>query len=287
MRKKPAAPILFITGTDTGVGKTVFTALLLHHQRRGGQRALAMKPFCSGGLGDVRLLQSLQTGILSEAEMNPFYFHEPVAPLVARKKREIPLREVLARIRDVREQCQCLLIEGSGGLLVPLGQDYTVADLIARLDCGVIVVARNRLGTINHTLLTVRALEARGRRPLAVVLMSVAKADLSAKTNRRTLARLLPQLTLVEMPFLGARASRYTIVNEGARNLRQPLLRLAKMAGLRGWTGGVAGKLAKRGVEKPGLRSGKVRVKTGTGRELRRKLLAVSMLRIETNRLNI
>ena len=80
--------IIFITGTDTGVGKTLLTALLLHHLRQTGVHALAMKPFCSGGRADVRLLQSLQRGELSDAEMNPFYFAEPIAPFVAAKKHE-------------------------------------------------------------------------------------------------------------------------------------------------------------------------------------------------------
>src|SRR4051812_15300908 len=114
--------ILFITGTDTGVGKTLFTALLLHHLRATGCRALAMKPFCSGGRGDVKLLQSLQPGELSDEEMNPFYFKDPVAPLVATeaRKKRIHLSDVIARVQVVQAQCDVLLIEGSGGLLVPL-----------------------------------------------------------------------------------------------------------------------------------------------------------------------
>src|SRR5579862_6832824 len=106
--------IIFITGTDTGVGKTLLTALMLHHLRQAGVHALAMKPFCSGGRGDVRLLQSLQPGALSDAEMNPFYFAKPVAPLVAQKGwRAIRLREVIKKIGEVQRQCDCLLIEGS------------------------------------------------------------------------------------------------------------------------------------------------------------------------------
>src|SRR5271165_6767216 len=146
--------IIFITGTDTGVGKTLLAGLLLHHLRQSGARALAMKPFCSGGLADVRLLQSLQPGELSDRVMNPFYFKQPVAPLVAAATRPaIRPGEVLKKIRLVATRCDCLIIEGSGGLLVPLGSGFTVADLIAGLDGRVVVVARNRLGTINHTLL--------------------------------------------------------------------------------------------------------------------------------------
>ena len=123
------------------------------HRHRCGQdsvhrTALASPPsnWCSGsghetilfrGVGDVKLLQSLQPGELSDAEMNPFYFKEPIAPLIAAEKhrRHDRLSEVISRIKHVENQCDCLLIEGSGGLLVPLGKGFTVADLIAKLNC--------------------------------------------------------------------------------------------------------------------------------------------------------
>jgi dethiobiotin synthetase len=200
-----SAKIIFVTGTDTGVGKTLLTALLLQHLRLNGVRALAMKPFCSGGRADVNLLQSLQPGELSDAEMNPFYFPEPVAPLVSEKMRRktIRLKEVLARIQSIKAKCETLLIEGSGGLLVPLGRGFTVADLIAQLDCQVVVAARNRLGTINHTLLTIGALREIGQVPRTVVLMGCAKADVSSRTNRETLTELLRPMRVFEVPFLG------------------------------------------------------------------------------------
>src|SRR5581483_3100804 len=89
MKAEPrrAGRILFITGTDTGVGKTLLTAMLLHHLRVAGRRTLAMKPFCSGGRDDVELLHALQDGELTADEINPFYFSEPTAPLVALRRR--------------------------------------------------------------------------------------------------------------------------------------------------------------------------------------------------------
>lgn len=209
LRKK----IIFITGTDTGVGKTLLTALLLFHLRKKGVHALAMKPFCSGGLGDLHLLQSLQCGELSDDEANPYYFSQPLAPLVAAKKnRRIRIEDVVARIKEVGRKCERLLIEGSGGLLVPLGENFTVADLIAALDCSVIVVARNRLGTINHTLLTVKHLQSIGIRASAitVVLMASAKPDLSSKTNSKTLAKLLTPMRVLTLPHIGKNAIQST-----------------------------------------------------------------------------
>jgi dethiobiotin synthetase len=203
--------IIFVTGTDTGVGKTLLTALLLHHLRQTGVHALAMKPFCSGGLADVRLLQSLQPDELSDREMNPYVFKQPIAPLVATQKnrRNIPLRDVVEWIQRVGKKCERLIIEGSGGLLVPLGKGYTVADLIGKLDCRVIVVARNRLGTINHTLLTVEHLQSIGlkRAALTVVLMSSRSPDISSRDNESTLKELIRPAKVLGIPFLGSQAT--------------------------------------------------------------------------------
>src|SRR5437867_2176078 len=120
-RKIRASPkIIFVTGTDTGAGKTLLTGLMLHHYRQAGLHALAMKPFCAGGRGDIELLSSLQNDELAADEINPFYFTEPIAPLVAarRHRRTIPLNEVLARVQKLENRCERLIIEGSGGLLV-------------------------------------------------------------------------------------------------------------------------------------------------------------------------
>ena len=222
---------IFITGTDTGVGKTLLTALLLHHLRETGVRALAMKPFCSGGRADVKLLQSLQHGELSDAEMNPFYFKQPIAPLIAAEKnhRTICLKETAARIRDVKKKCDCLLIEGSGGLLVPLGKGFTVADLIAELDCRVIVVARNQLGIINHTLLTIKALQSLGKngKNLVVVLMGAQKPDIASLSNQEVLFDLLKPIKILKIPFLGKNASRTAAVKTKYRKITKTISLLA------------------------------------------------------------
>jgi len=201
-----AKKIIFITGTDTGVGKTLLSALLLAHLRSSGCRALAMKPFCSGGREDVRMLQAGQRGELSDAEVNPFYFSAPVAPLVELEKtrRNISLKQVITKIRRIGKKCDRLLIEGSGGLMVPLGKGWLVEDLIAKLDCRVIVVARNQLGTINHTLLTVARLRDKGikRRNIMVALMGGRKADASSASNEKILAQLLRPVSVVNVPDL-------------------------------------------------------------------------------------
>lgn len=211
-----AKKIIFITGTDTGVGKTLLTALLLHHLRQSGVKALAMKPFCSGGRGDVKLLQSLQPGELSDVEMNPFYFEEPIAPLIAAEENQqkIRLTNVISRIKQIEKKCDYLLIEGSGGLLVPLGKGFTVADLIQKLNCDVILVARNCLGTINHTWLTINALRSleKPASELAVVLMSQNKPDFSSFSNQKALSALLKPIKISQIPFLGKKATRISCI---------------------------------------------------------------------------
>jgi len=126
-----------------------------------------------------------------------------------KKSGDIHLNDVLQRINNVARKCERLIIEGSGGLLVPLAENLSVADLIAALDCEVVIIARNRLGTINHTLLTIKVLESYGvlAKNMRVVLMSPRNPDLSARTNPGILSRLLHPVSLEKVPFLGPNAA--------------------------------------------------------------------------------
>ena len=240
MKSRPrprTGKIIFVTGTDTGVGKTVFAALLLHHLRVSGVHALAMKPFCSGGRGDVRLLRAMQDRELSEDEINPFYFPEPVAPLVAARRhhKSISQAEVLRQIKKITQRCECLLIEGSGGLFVPLGEDFLVSDLIHRLDCETIVVARNRLGTINHTLLTINGLQNIPKKngakritsanKVQIALLEGAKSDPSSATNLRILSELCVPIPVRSLGFLGENASKSGVLKKKYEKVKKTLAR--------------------------------------------------------------
>jgi dethiobiotin synthetase len=217
--------ILFITGTDTGAGKTLLTGLLLAHLRDRGVAALAMKPFCSGTLADVRLLNDLQNNELPRSSVNPFYFPQPVAPLAATGKhsRSIRKEEAVDRIWAVAKRCEFLLVEGSGGLMVPLGKDFMVIDLIKLLASPVLIAARNRLGVINHTLLTIRALAAIGISPTAVALMGCKERTLAARTNPSILAELLKNIPVIAVPYLCRRASDSGIIRRAAKKNRKVL----------------------------------------------------------------
>jgi dethiobiotin synthetase len=196
--------IIFITGTDTGVGKTFLTALLLQDLRRKKIHALAMKPFCTGERADVEILQKLQPGELSESEMNPYFFPEPIAPFAAAKKRnkKIRLQEVVEKITRIQNRCDMLLVEGIGGLMVPLGDNFFVRDLIVELKAKVIVVGRNQLGTINHTVLTILSLKDCVDEQLAIVLMDPLKTDISSSSNGEILQSLLAPTKIFSMPFI-------------------------------------------------------------------------------------
>ncbi len=223
-RQRPGK-IIFITGTDTGVGKTIFTGMLVHHLREQGVRALAMKPFCSGGRADVKLLRAMQDAKLTEDEINPFYFPKPVAPLVdaRRSKRLISLAEVIREIKTLAARCECLLIEGSGGLLVPLGEKYMVSDVIKRLNCQVIVVARNQLGTINHTLLTVNTLKRFGVKNIAVALVGTSKKDASVEKNREVLREFLGGIEVRDVEFLGKNANKIGVLKKSVKKMKKTL----------------------------------------------------------------
>ena len=196
-RSNPAphdmANILFVTATDTGVGKTVLTSLLLLHLRRAGVDVLGIKPFCSGGWADVDRLRRMQSPRPSREQVTPFFFKQPLAPSVAMRMNggsKVTLKEAVAVVRERARGRECLVVEGVGGVRVPLGENrgnrnFCVADWIAALPCPckVILVAANRLGTVNHTLLSLEALRARGVNRVQVVLMEVEKADPSATTN--------------------------------------------------------------------------------------------------------
>lgn len=222
------ARIIFITGTDTGVGKTLLTGLLLHHLRQSGCHALAIKPFSSGSTADTEFLRAIQAGELTPREITPFFFAEPLAPLLAARRhhRSIRLPEVLRPIRRIAGRCQCLLIEGIGGLLVPLGQGFTVRDLIAKLDCEVIVVSRNRLGTINHTILTIAALQPIGIKQLKTVIMASPQPDSSSRSNPRILAELLAPTPVFPLAFLGGNPLRLNALKKSEKKVKRTLAQI-------------------------------------------------------------
>ena len=217
---------LFITGTDTGAGKTVLTALLAQFLRARGVNAAALKPVCSGGRADARALRAAMDGALTLDEINPWHFRAPIAPLLAarRERRHVHLAEVMADIRALQKRFDSLLIEGAGGLLSPLGENFDSGDLIAALDATPLIVAPNRLGAVNHVLLTLEALPRSAAARARVVLMSPPKRDAAAGANAKLLAGFFDAKRIFTLPWLGENFSAGEVLkNPHARRVLRAL----------------------------------------------------------------
>ena len=193
-----------ITGTDTGVGKTVLTCLLAGHLRRAGLPVAALKPFCSGGREDARALQAALGGALTLDEVNPWHFRAPLAPARAARMehRPIQLSRVLQAVRRVQRRFPFVLVEGAGGLLSPLGEDFTARDLIVALRATPLVVGPNRLGAINQVLLVVHALPDGASRRARIVLMAPPEPDASSRSNVEMLGEALGPERVHALPWL-------------------------------------------------------------------------------------
>jgi dethiobiotin synthetase len=198
--------IFFVTGTDTGVGKTVLTVLLVKFLRERGpaRGTAALKPICSGGRDDARKIFAAMNGTLSLDEINPWHFRAPVAPLLAarRENKKVKLSQVVAHARAMQKRFDILLVEGAGGLLSPLGEGFDSRDLILALRAMPIVVAQNKLGAVNQILLTLEALPKNLRAKTRVVLVAPRKPDASTKTNAKLLAEFFDAEKIFLLPRL-------------------------------------------------------------------------------------
>jgi dethiobiotin synthetase len=196
--------VFFVTGTDTGVGKTVLACLLTRYLRDAGVGVAALKPVCSGDRKDARLLRAAAGGVLSLDRINPWHFRAPVTPLAAARheKRTVRLTQVLAHVRRMGRQFQTVIVEGAGGLLSPLGESFDSRDLIAALGATPIVVCPNRLGAINQSLLVQAALPPRIARRAQVVLTLPERPDAASRSNRQFLAEKLGAARIHVLPWL-------------------------------------------------------------------------------------
>jgi dethiobiotin synthetase len=186
---------LLVTGTDTGIGKTWVSALLIEELRKGGSAAVGLKPVLSGSREDAERLWQASGGTLDLDVINPWWFQTPVAPLVATRieGKELPLESLVEHIHQVRDTHDFTVVEGVGGWEVPMGEGYSFPDYARALGFPVLVVAANWLGTLNHTLLTVKAIQAAGLHCVGVVLNHLeAERDVAATTNRAMLEELCP-----------------------------------------------------------------------------------------------
>ena len=210
--------IIFITGTDTSAGKTVLTVLLTEFFRAQKICVAACKPLCSGGRDDAEKIHAALGGVLTLDAINAWHFRAPLAPLLAarREKKSVTLAAVRAHIRAVGESFDVTLVEGAGGLLSPLGENFDSRDLIAALRAAPVIVAQNRLGVVNHVLLTLAALPDNLRRRARVVLMSPPKPDAATSSNAKLLAEFFPAEKIITLPWLGGKFSAAAVVKKMA-----------------------------------------------------------------------
>lgn len=196
--------IFFITGTDTGVGKTFCACQLLHTARHRGLRTLGLKPLAAGcentseGLRneDALLLQQASTVQLPYNTINPFCFELPVAPHIAAEMigDALDAKTVAQKIRSVLEQADFdyALVEGAGGWCVPLNDMETLADVVKILQIPVILVVGMKLGCINHALLTAEAIRADGLALHGWIANDFGEPMTMLEENIATLERWLP-----------------------------------------------------------------------------------------------
>ena len=189
---------IFVTGTDTGVGKTVAAAALMHRYR-GVVPLRYWKPIQTGIEIDDDTATVRRLGACSAEEIfgKGVRLPKPVSPHLAAQwaGQRIDLTELRGLIGD--DDDTTWIVEGAGGVLVPVNETQTMADWIAYLALPVLVVARSGLGTINHTLLTLEALQARSLRVAGVMIIGEPNAD-----NRAAIERYGRVPVVVEMPFL-------------------------------------------------------------------------------------
>jgi dethiobiotin synthetase len=198
---------LFVTGTDTGVGKTVLTAGIVAALRARGHDAGVAKPIQSGALaddptGDAMLLKRWTGVAESASEIAPYSFAAPLAPLVAAglEGRTVTLAEAVEAAQAIADRYETVVVEGAGGLMVPLGPDWTVADLAVELGLPLVVVARAGLGTVNHSTLTVRVARSVGLDVVGVILNGA--GDESSQGNAALIERLANVRVLGSTPLV-------------------------------------------------------------------------------------
>jgi dethiobiotin synthetase len=192
-----------ITGTDTGIGKTFCGCGLIRAARAAGVKCTGMKPFCSGDTSDVELIAAAGGNEVPHHLLNPVWLRPPLAPYAAAmlENRPIDITAVQKAYHELAAKFDLVLVEGAGGLLVPILRNYNFRDLSVDLNLEVILVAPNRLGVINHVLLSAESIANAALRLALLILNEVdPEPTLAAQTNPSILEELL-NVPLYLSPF--------------------------------------------------------------------------------------
>lgn len=212
---------IFVTGTDTGVGKTIISSGLAAVLKDREIDVGVFKPMLSGveredSESDTSLLKKMSETHLSYEDITPFQFAEPLAPYVAGQQegKIIQLDDVVRHWEFIQEKHECFIVEGAGGISVPLGADFLVGHLIKALQLPVLIVARPNLGTINHTFLTIQYAKSIGLEVAGVIINGISETpDIAERTNPKMIAELC------EVPILGITPKLEDLTNESIKNM--------------------------------------------------------------------
>lgn len=208
---RPMPRHFFVTGTDTGVGKTTVTVRLMQQLIAQGLTVIGMKPVASGcewldgrwQNEDVRQLTAASNVKAPPELINPYCFEPAIAPHIAAAQAgvAIDLNIILEAYKQLTTLADVVIVEGAGGLLVPLSSSQTMADLILALDIPALMVVGMRLGCINHALLTAQVLKQRGIDFCGWVANSIDPQMSMPEENLQTLIQSLQQPPLLQVPF--------------------------------------------------------------------------------------
>ena len=194
---------LFITGTDTDVGKTVVAGALVACLKSRSIDVGVMKPVSSGGREDAAFLMKASGVADGLDEVNPVHLSSPSPSNVSAELECAGLVRgaILSAYRELSGRHDCMVVEGAGGLLVPIGEDYLAADLARDMGLPLVIVSRAQLGTINHTLLAIEAARARELEVVGVVYNAWRYPDAAAETSPHVVASLSDVPCLGILPF--------------------------------------------------------------------------------------
>lgn len=198
---------LFITGTDTEIGKTYIACGLAEALVNYGISVGVMKPVATGDKGfspDAKLLMQSAGISDNKNDINPYLFSIPAAPLVSAQSigEKISIQKIISSYHRLKQKYDFMLVEGAGGLLVPITPKNTIAELAIKMKLPLLIVARGALGTINHTLLTVSYAQSRNI-PIFGIIINHSKPveSVAQKTVAKTISQFTNIPILCEIPY--------------------------------------------------------------------------------------
>jgi len=212
---------IFITGTDTGVGKSVVTGALGRYLLETGVKVATQKWIQTGSAGDISSDLAMHLKIIGRPKSSisnyikfscPYSFKAAVSPHLAsrREKREIKVDKIIEAFRQLSRKFDFVIVEGIGGALVPFNQKGLVIDIARRLNLPVLIVAQNKLGAINHTLLTIEALKRRKLKISGIIFNNCRKVDrLVAEDNPKIIEAISGERVLGILPWMKDRNRLY------------------------------------------------------------------------------